>query len=428
MLKTATKIFLTFSILTIPTHSWSQIEEFNRGNERIYLPSEYDDSTPYPLVILLHAYGMNADTAEVIWGFSQSVDEYQFIYAIPSGTTDQSDNYFWNSNTACCNFYNSAVDDVSYLYQYIENLKDSFNINNNRIYLVGDSNGGFMALEFAYQFPEQIAAAVSSAGASHFIRRNRPNAGAHILQIQGTADTSILYTGGSIQGMPYPGAVATAIQWAEYNNCQLFSALEESRDLDPVIPGAETKVTVYSQGCKADASVELWSIEKGGHGLGRPVPESSRLQLLDWLMRKSKTGWPSEFNGTIPPVELELNLNNIGIYNELEDLIYSCLELRNHGNLYIFEDTSRFYVSFKITDSHEGKIRLIKYRPFNSANILNKEFELPDCSGDLELSSGIYSDIIQVRKSFYELHFQLVSPATNEFRLVFIEEIFAVDI
>ena len=107
----------------IPNHSWSQFEEFSRGNERIYLPSDYTDSTSYPLVILLHAYGMNSDTAELIWGLSQSVDEYQFIYAVPSGTVDQSDSYFWNSNTACCNFYNSTVDDVSYLNQYIESLK-----------------------------------------------------------------------------------------------------------------------------------------------------------------------------------------------------------------------------------------------------------------------------------------------------------------
>ena len=153
MLKTDTKIFLLFIILMIPNHSWSQFEEFSRGNERIYLPSDYTDSTSYPLVILLHAYGMNSDTAELIWGLSQSVDEYQFIYAVPSGTVDQSDSYFWNSNTACCNFYNSTVDDVSYLNQYIESLKESFNVNNNRVYLVGDSNGGFMALNLLINSP-----------------------------------------------------------------------------------------------------------------------------------------------------------------------------------------------------------------------------------------------------------------------------------
>ena len=428
MLKTDTKIFLLFIILMIPNHSWSQFEEFSRGNERIYLPSDYTDSTSYPLVILLHAYGMNSDTAELIWGLSQSVDEYQFIYAVPSGTVDQSDSYFWNSNTACCNFYNSTVDDVSYLYQYIESLKESFNVNNNRVYLVGDSNGGFMALEFAYQFPDQIAAAVSSAGASHFYSRNDPDAGVHILQIQGTEDTSILYAGGLIQGMTYPGSVATALQWAEYNNCILSGSLEDSRDLDPSIPGAETEVTAYSQGCKPGASVELWTVEGGGHGLGRPVSESSRLQLLDWLLGKAKTGWPSEYNGTIPPAGLELNFNNIGIYNKIEGLIYSCLELEHYGDAYIFEKTSRFDVSFMITDAMAGKIRLFNYRPFNSANVLNKYFDLPDCSGNLEISSGIYSDIIKVEENFYELQFQLVSPEASEFRLFFIKEIFAVNI
>ena len=208
--------------------------------------------------------------------------------------------------------YKRQVDDGSYLYEYIENLKDSLNIDANRIYVVGDSNGGFMALELAYRFPELIAASVSSAGASHLDARNNPNSGVHILQIQGTDDTSILYDGGSIGGVPYPGAEATALQWAGYNKCFLSSSYEEPRDLDVAILGLETEVIVYNQGCRKEGSVELWTILKGGHGLGRPVPESSRLQLLEWLFRKAKTGWPSEFNGVVPPIELDLDVNNIG--------------------------------------------------------------------------------------------------------------------
>ena len=64
----------------------------------------------------------------------------------------------------------------------------------------------------------------------------------------------------------------------------------------------------------------------------------------------------------------------------------------------------------------------------NVLNVFNKNLELPDCSGNLEISSGVYSDIIKVKEKFYELQFQLVSPEASEFKLFFIEEIFAVNI
>ena len=81
-----------------------------------------------------------------------------------------------------------------------------------------------------------------------------------------------------------------------------------------------------------------------------------------------------------------------------------------------------------IIDAMAGKIGLFNYRPFNPENVLNKNLELPDCSGNLEISSGVYSDIIKVEENFYELQFQLVSPEASEFRLFFIKEIFAVNI
>ena len=397
---------------------WSQVDELVRGKERVYLPADYSDSNSYPLVILLHAYGMNTDQAESIWGLADSVDKYQFVYAIPSGTLDQGGSYFWNSNSACCNFYNSSADDGSYLYLYIERLKDSFNINANRVYVVGDSNGGFMALELAYRFPDLIAAAVSSAGASHFISRNDPGSGVHILQIQGTEDTSILFSGGSIDGLPYPGAEATTRQWAEYNNCLLPGLIAEAKDLDTSLVGSETEVTVYSQGCRPAGSAELWAIQKGGHGLGRPVPESSRLQLLDWLYKKVKRGWPKDFSGVIPPDKLNLGVNNVGVYDGLEGLLYSCLRLTNRGEVSSLLGVSQFDVAFVVSDASAGKIKLVNYREFNLKKVLNKNLELPDCSGIYEISTGVYSDIVQVNSLIYEFDFELANSLTNEFVLV----------
>ena len=418
MLQGYGKFIFAFVALVVSEVAKPQLDEFTRGEELIYLPADYSESNSYPLVILLHAYGMDTSQAESIWGFAESISEYNFIYAVPSGTVDRDGSYFWNSNSACCNFFNSSVDDVSYLYQYIGRLKESYNINANRIYVVGDSNGGFMALELAYRFPDLISASVSSAGASHFKSRGDLDSGVHILQIQGTDDTSILFEGGSIDDRPYPGSEATARQWATYNNCSLPGLASEPKDLDSSLLGKETEVIVYSRGCSSGGSVELWAIQKGGHGLGRPVPKASRLQLLEWLYKKSKNGWPKDFNGVVPSSALDLGLNNVGVYNDLDGLLYSCIRMTKEGESYPFQGVKQFDVAFSISNSSTGKIKLVNFREFNSKMVFNSNQAIPDCSGNYEISTGVYSDIVQVNSFIYEFEFQLVDSLANEFVLI----------
>ena len=148
--------------------------------------------------------------------------------------------------------------------------------------MVGDSNDGFMALKLAYRFPDLISDSVISAGASYFESLSDLESGVHILQIHVTDDTLILLEGGSIGGRSYPGAKAKARQWAIYNNCSLPGLATGPKDLYLTLFGQETEVIVYSSGCRSVGSVELWAIQKGGHGLGRQVPDASRLELLDW--------------------------------------------------------------------------------------------------------------------------------------------------
>ena len=225
-----------------------------------------------------------------------------------------------------------------------------------------------MALELAYRFPGLISASVSSAGASHFESRSDLDSGVHILQVQGTDDTSILFEGGSIGGRLYPGAEATT-PMGYLQNCSLTGLASEPKDLESPLVGQETKVIVYSSGCISGGSVELWAIQKGGHGLGRPVPDASRLELLDWLYKKAKKGWPKDFNGVAPPPALDLGLNNVGVYNGLDELLYSCLRLTSEEEL-SFEGVEQFDVAFSISNPSTGKIKLENFREFNARKSL----------------------------------------------------------
>ena len=65
--------------------------------------------------------------------------------------------------SACCNFQPS-IDDNAYIMGIIERMKEEYNIDSNRVYLVGHSNG--MSYQLAYNNSESIAAIVSLAGAN----------------------------------------------------------------------------------------------------------------------------------------------------------------------------------------------------------------------------------------------------------------------
>jgi polyhydroxybutyrate depolymerase len=416
-------LFFLLVMLISTTHSQEILS--TRGKAPVYIPSDYVESKSYPLLVLLHGYGFDGEVAESIWGFKEILDQYDFIYTTPNGTADPTNSLFWNATAACCNFYGSTIDDASFLFNLIESIKSNYNVDANRVYLVGDSNGGFMALEFAYRFPHLIAAVVSSAGASDFKMRVPLKSGVHALQIQGTNDTSILYSGGVIGGVKYPGLEDSTRQWVKYNQCSEIAKEASYKDLFPKIKGPETEVVTYNIGCLQDGSSEIWSILGGGHGLGRPVSPSNTLEIFDWLFAKNKSGWPSLYNGVIPPVNLRLGINNIGIFSEQDRVIYTCIRVLENGEKSSIKDSSHFDIAFEIFSSSEEKIRVIKSRPFNANNFLTKFYEKPDCSGIFETTTGVYTDIIQTNTSVLETTWSLIDPTNLILKLDSFKELIA---
>ena len=425
MLNFFCKVNLVLTLFMLVSTTNSQEILSTRDKAPVYIPTDYIESKSYPLLVLLHGYGFDGKVAESIWGFKEILDQYDFIYTTPNGTADPNNSLFWNATVACCNFYGSTIDDASFLFKLIESIKSDYNIDANRIYLVGDSNGGFMALELAYRFPHLIAAVVSSAGASDFKDRMPLKSGVHALQVQGTNDTSILYSGGMIGGVTYPGLETSARKWVKYNQCSEIVKETSYKDLFPAIVGLETEVVIYNTGCLQDGSSEIWSIMGGGHGLGRPVSSSNTLEIMDWLFAKTKSGWPSLYNGIIPSVNLRLGINNIGNFSERDRIIYTCIRVLKNGEKSKISDSSRFDIAFEISSSSEREIQVIKSRPFNTNNLLTKFYEEPDCSGIFEMTTGVYTDTILVGDSALETTWSLIDPVNLILKLDSFKELTA---
>ncbi len=233
----------------------------------LFVPTGLPASTPAPLIVLLHGYGASGELQATYFNLRTAAQDSGVLVALPDGLVDGIGRRFWNATDACCNFSGNPVDDVAYLTAVIDDVAARHAVDPARVYLVGHSNGGFMAHRMACDRSNRIAAIVSLAGATwNTAATCAPSEPVAVLQIHGDADTTIRYAGGAIGTTAYPSAATTVKTWADLNGCT--GPLENTGvrlDLDLPKVGADTRVERFRDCPGAGADVELWTIEGGGH-------------------------------------------------------------------------------------------------------------------------------------------------------------------
>ncbi|MBP6833138.1 MAG: hypothetical protein KA978_20285 [Deltaproteobacteria bacterium] len=252
---------------------------------RLVVPDDNDPRRAAPLLILLHGYGASGSIQELYFQMARETNPRGILYAIPDGTLDVTMRRYWNATDACCDFARGGVDDVAYLDAIIDDVSARYAVDPRRIFLLGHSNGGFMAHRMACERASRIAAVVSLAGATfNDPTRCTPAEPVAVLQVHGTLDATIAYEGGSNIGSTYPSAVTSVSRWAGYDRCASAPTAGAMLDLDTAVPGAETRVSRH-EGCMGGGA-ELWTIQGGSH-LPAIGPRWSAL-TLDWLMAHPK--------------------------------------------------------------------------------------------------------------------------------------------
>ena len=246
------------------------------------VPSDFDPTTPTPLVIMLHGYGVSGVAEDIVLKLDKLVEERGFIYLRPDGTFDSEGHRFWNATDGCCNFDGVELDDVGYIQGLIDEARARYEVS--RVVLVGHSNGGFMSHRFACDRASSVDAIASLAGMTWLDPTQcQPDAPVRVLQIHGTDDATILYEGSDgVMGLaPHPSAEATVAQWASHNGCDATAEPIEQRDYSDTTPGDETEVSAHP-GCPAGAGAELWAM------VGEPhipsINDAWRRDLFDFLL------------------------------------------------------------------------------------------------------------------------------------------------
>ena len=166
-----------------------------------------------PLVVLLHGYGASGELQDLYLGVSATGADLGYLTLTPDGTADARGNRFWNASNL-----GSLVDDTGYLVGLIDRVIADYNADPNRVYLVGHSNGGFMANKIACEMPDRIAGIAAIAGgifgeASDCVGPMR------VIFVQGTDDGTVPYEGASFLGAPVLGAEDTVDRWRKAGGC-----------------------------------------------------------------------------------------------------------------------------------------------------------------------------------------------------------------
>lgn len=277
-------LFLSAFVGTSPSNA----AEVTFGGARpfkLFVPSTYNVSFSAPLILALHGYSQTGDKFEKYLNLKSVAEARGILYVHPDGTADKTGTRFWNATPECCDFHSPKVDDDGYLISIIDEVSKNYSVDPERIYIIGHSNGGFMANRMACTHADRIAAVVSLAGGS-FIKSSmcKPSSPINVLEIWGTKD--VTYKGNHIMGKVIPGAVQTAAIWGALDHCSKnVFMLPQKLDLDAKLKGSETTQSQYTE-CAANADVEFWTIVGADH-----VPKISNdftAAVVDFLLAHPK--------------------------------------------------------------------------------------------------------------------------------------------
>jgi polyhydroxybutyrate depolymerase len=228
----------------------------------LHLPATAE-SDKLPLVMAFHGGQGNGLKFSKQTGFNPVADRSGFAVVYPHSIS------YWKDGRATTA---SEVDHVAFVKALIDHLVETKNIDRQRVYATGASNGGMFTLRLACEMSDQIAAyaPVVASIPVPYKSKCKPVRPVTMMMINGTADQFIPWEGGTVRSgrskgaggevIPVPDTVAF---WQRHNGCSSASEVEALPDVDKD-DGTTVEIFDYAD-CKDGAVVRLVKIDGGGH-------------------------------------------------------------------------------------------------------------------------------------------------------------------
>lgn len=236
-------------------------------DEIIHRPKATGAGEKLPFILWLHGLGASGELLRSALQVDALAERYRFAFACPDGTMDSMLRRFWNASAGCCDFDHQGIDHVIRLTNILQQAQRQPDIDPKRLFVIGFSNGGFMAHRLACSNGAHLAGIASMAGLGPSPGEAcNPARPVRILEIHGGSDNIVRPEGGRLFDAPnnpeHPALRVTVDAWAQRNQCASLPPTSKTVDLIPNLTGKETTELSFAQ---CAASVELWTIAGGGH-------------------------------------------------------------------------------------------------------------------------------------------------------------------
>ncbi|HKY92762.1 MAG TPA: PHB depolymerase family esterase [Nevskiaceae bacterium] len=232
------------------THFEETVAYDGRNRHALYFRPTAASTTRAPLLVLLHYRGGDGEAMNYLTQASLLVRDFGIWVVLPDAK-----NQNWNHDPADT----GRVDDVAWLSHLIDSAVARFPVDGKKVTMAGLSDGGFMAMRFACERPQKVAAvaAVAATFLKKLERVCQPSLGTPFLMINGTGDERTKYD--STWGvLTVP---ASAARWAQIDGCPTGP----KRTVLPDIAADRTTVVLDTWAACAAGEVRLYTVENGGH-------------------------------------------------------------------------------------------------------------------------------------------------------------------
>ncbi len=225
----------------------------------VYIPEIYDGNTPVPLMFNFHGFTGNANGHMNSSRMRPVADTANFILVYPQGALFFGSTH-WNVGSWT---RGSTADDLGFTEAMIDTLATKYNIDLNRVYSCGFSNGGYFSFELACQLSHRIAAIGSVGGkmSSETYNACNPIHPTPVVTIHGTQDNTVTYEG------PTPvnskSVAEVNAYWTDFNNTAALPIIENIPNTN-TSDGSTVEYQTYNNGNNC-SSVDHYKVIGGGH-------------------------------------------------------------------------------------------------------------------------------------------------------------------
>lgn len=220
----------------------------------VYTPSSFVPGSSLPLLFVLHGFTQSAQSIMDVSGFNRVADTSNFIVVYPNGVGNA-----WNTNSGMTG--GSTADDIGFISALTDTMISTYGIDTTRVYSCGFSAGGYMSHRLACESSRCYAAVASVAGTMSSVAFSACNPArvVSVMQIHGTSDAVVSYTGG-FGGVSVDDVIS---KWISLNACPSTPVITQLPNTN-LFDNSTVERNQYSP-CADASEVELLKVNGGGH-------------------------------------------------------------------------------------------------------------------------------------------------------------------